>query len=325
MIAVASLTELARHTPGHRVAVACGVFDGVHRGHQKIFQGLLQLAAREKALPVVMTFDPHPRAVLSPDDAPSLLTTNEQRLGLFEQQGVKAAVVLPFTRHLAEQTPGEFVDEQLLKPDVHLVGICVGEQWRFGARGTGGLAFLRTAGRQHGFTVAGIPEFLWYGKPVSSTRIRQAVLSRRLHTAAAMLGRPHTVHGEIVRGKGIGHSRLGCPTANVRIAGQLLPPDGVYAVHATLRACGAAERESAAQVAIAYVGRAPTFGDCQPSCPTVEVHLLNPQPDLYGRQLDVAFIRFLRNDRKFSSVEALAAQIRCDIDAVHRMMASSPK
>jgi riboflavin kinase/FMN adenylyltransferase len=320
MIVVSSLKDLAAHDVTG-IAVACGVFDGVHRGHQLVMKRLRRLARRLDAVPVVLTFDPHPRKVLDPAGAPSLLTTTQQKLCLLERFGAQAAVVMTFTPELAQLAPQVFLREHLVPAGVDVKGICVGEGWRFGARGAGDVAFLHRAGEALGFEVASVPQVSWYGKPVSSTRIRELLGAGRLRAAERLLGRPYAVFGSVVPGKGLGGKELGCPTANLSVGDLLLPPDGVYAVCTGWRCC-APPPQSRPRDGIAYIGNAPTVSSSRPERPPVlEVHLFDVSGDFYGHDLEVEFLDFLRTDRRFPTLQALARQVKADIADAKRVCA----
>jgi riboflavin kinase/FMN adenylyltransferase len=312
MIAEISLHELRTRHPGFdRVAVACGVFDGVHRGHQQILAALQELATRTNATPVVLTFEPHPRTVLKPEHAPPRLTTRDQKLRLLARHGAKGVVVIPFTREFAFLSPGAFIHECLLVPNMELTGVCVGDRWRFGAYGHGDVHFLERAGEREGFDLVDVPEFRWYGKAISSTRIRHMVSHGRLQTAARLLGRPYSICGEVVPGRGVGDKELHCPTANLMLTNLLLPPAGVYAARGEIidkngETTGLAD-------GIAYAGHAPTFGAHAHQSPVLEFHFFDRHDNLYGRDLEVHFLEFIRPDHKFPSVDALARQQQADI------------
>ena len=320
-----SLQELARDRRFRRVAVACGVFDGVHRGHQAIIDALHNIAEKTSSASVVLTFEPHPRAVLSPGTPPPRLTTPTQKLRLLSRTGVHAAVVLEFTPELAGLHPAGFVTEYLRGPGFEVTAVCVGSTWRFGARGTGDVEFLRRSGRKHGFQVVSVPEFHWYGQPVSSTRIREAVSAGRVRKAARMLGRPYSVHARVVRGRGMGEKALQCPTANLLTTHLLLPPPGVYAARARIYSPPAEQteqvdlRESATRDAVAYIGSAPTFHPCgTPPRQTLEVHLFNFKRDLYEKELEVDFLEFIRSEKQFEQPGNLAEQVQRDCRAAQR-------
>jgi len=322
MITAPALSDLAAGGV-QKVALACGVFDGVHRGHQHVLTQSLELAERTGALPVVLTFDPHPRRVLDPHNAPLLLTDTQQKLCLFRRYGMEATVLLHFTPELAALGPSQFLERHLTASGIRLAGVCVGMGWRFGARGAGNVSFLRQAGEAHDFEVVSVEELLWYGKPVSSTRIRQALESGRLRAAERMLGRPYALCGPVVPGRGLGAGRFDCPTANLSVADRLLPPDGVYAARAgTL--CEAGPAGSRRRDGVAYVGTAPTVAPEGSAQRVLEFHLFDTTEDLYGRSLEVEFLARLRPDRRFVSLDALAAQMKADIARAREICRQHP-
>lgn len=317
MLAAASLAELHELAGATDVVVACGVFDGVHCGHQSIMRELASLALRCRALPVVVTFDPHPRAILHPHAVPALLSSAQQKLRWFREHGVAGVVCLPFSPAMAALAPRDFLTRHLLSPQVKVHGVCVGCGWRFGAHGGGNTELLAAFGAELGFETVCVPELIYYGEPVSSTRIRRALSHGNLPLAARMLGRNYAVEGLVEHGKGLGGKELKCPTANVDTTGKVIPPYGVYAVRAVVSPELAAESPTAWGGA-AYIGMAPTLpeADGRPARqPRLEVHLFDFQGDLYGRCLEVEFTEFVRPDRVFPSVAELRRQL--DVDLAH--------
>ncbi len=298
-----SLSEpMPEIAPRHGVAaVAVGVFDGVHLGHQAIFRHALDAAAGTGA--AALTFEPHPLAVIAPDKAPPRLTTARQRRDLILHSGIAEVVTVRFDEALRLHTAEAFLDElKRIFPDLRRVA--VGPNWRFG-RGRGGdAATLNAYGAGHGFSTELVQAVQHRGSPVSSTRLREAIAARDFPEAAAMLGREYEVAGTVVRGDGRGGT-IGFPTANIGEIAQLLPPPGVYACRATLH--GTPHR------AVANYGSKPTYGP--DGKPVLEVHLLDFSGDLYGAPLSVGAFRFLRDERKFDSVAALKAQIAADCEA----------
>ena len=310
MITVDSMCSLCGRLKGRRVAVACGVFDGLHRGHQCIIAALRRLCDETGAVPAILTFDPHPLAILAPGKEPARLTTRSQQLELFAAQGIEATVTVPFSLEVANLSPQGFLDAHLHVDCLELAGICVGSSWRFGAGGTGDVAFLEAAGARYGFTVMSVGERQWYGKAISSTRVRQAIVAGQLGKAARLLGRPHAVWGHVIHGKGMGVKRLHCATANLLATRLLLPPNGVYAARARI----APERgPSILRPGIAYIGHAPTLDPEHKAPRMLEFHFFEPQQDLYGQQLEVVFEQSIRPDRCLPSVAALRAQVKADI------------
>ncbi len=212
------------------VLLAAGFFDGVHRGHQAIIRKIVSAARRERGAAWVMTFDTHPRKVLFPMAAPRLLTSTPHKLRLLKALGVHGCIVIPFTRSLARLAPKAFITMlALAAPALHQ--IVIGRNWTFGRQGRGTPAMLKALAPCFGFKVTVIPPVRWHGTVVSSTRIRTAVLAGRLAEAAGMLGRPFSLLGTVIPGRGLGR-KLGIPTANLNPHNEVAPPDGVYIVRA---------------------------------------------------------------------------------------------
>ena len=320
MITATSIHELNELYCLDKVVLACGVFDGVHRGHRRILETLLKLAEETGAAPVTVTFDPHPRAVLMPENPPRPLTVREQKLRLLKELGIAATVFLPFSRAMAALDPNAFVETNLLPPDVTVCGICVGAGWRFGSRGSGDTVLLSRIGRHWGFKVNSVSELALYGKPVSSTRIRAAVTEGKLSLARRLLGRPYSVFGHVAHGQGLGETEFHCPTANLMDEQIVLPPCGVYVARGRVF-----DGDSMlTRDGIVYVGNAPTLrGPAVPSvAPIVELHLFELHQDLYGKAVEVEFLEFLRADQVFRSRAALSRQIQRDIAKAHQILAA---
>jgi riboflavin kinase/FMN adenylyltransferase len=298
----------------HRVVAALGVFDGVHLGHRRVISQTVALAEKLGAEPIVVTFRPHPREVLFPDQAPALLSTDRQKVRLLGKLGVRAVVFLEFTPAFAHLGPAAFVQRYLAVADPAFVGLCVGSDWRFGHQGEGTVDLLDDLGRQHGFEVETAQELAEGRELISSTRIRAAVAAGNLALAAELLGRPYSVQGTISHGKGLGDKTFGCPTANVDEPRVLLPPNGVYAAVARL-----ADDEGHLP-GIVYVGRAPTMGTDAHPRPVVELHLFDYSGDLYGSTVEVEFHEFLRGDRVFADREELRAQIQRDVARARKIL-----
>jgi riboflavin kinase/FMN adenylyltransferase len=296
---------------GRPLALAIGFLDGVHLGHQAVIRAAREAARGLGGEAWVLTFDPHPAQVLRPEAAPALLTDTPSRLRRIAALDVDGCVLLPFTRELAALEPADFVRDLAARAPT-LATVAVGANWRFGRGAAGDVEFLRAAGPRHGFTVCVAAPVRWRGEPVSSTRVREAVASGRFDDAAGMLGRPYSVEGEVVRGRGVGRG-LGFATANVRPAKVLLPPPGVFAIRARL----GGELLAGA----AYLGTRPTFGDA--GDPLLEAHLFGVDRDLYGERIEVFFHRHLRGDRRFAGPDALRAQIASDVEAAREALAGS--
>ena len=300
---IGAANELQRD--GRGVCLAIGVFDGVHLGHQHIIRQTLEDARRQGALAVVLTFDRHPNAVVAPERMPSLIQTLPQKLRAVAALGVDAALVIPFDLAFSRQTGREFV-LHLARELAPLRSICVGADFVFGHRRSGQVALLETLGTELQFTVHGLAAVMLHGQVVSSTRIREFIQAGQLTAAGEMLGRPYALAGRVVTGDGLGW-QLGFPTANLDTAGLCLPPNGVYAGRARVRA-------QAYRVAL-NIGCRPTLGSPTPVL-RVEAHLLDYQGDLYGQGLEIELGDRLRAEKKFDSTADLSAQIARDLEGV---------
>ncbi|MBQ7721342.1 MAG: riboflavin biosynthesis protein RibF [Kiritimatiellae bacterium] len=308
MLSVSSLGDLlARKGP---LFLAAGFFDGVHVGHVRILSAAVENAHKAGGEAWVLTFDRHPRAILSPSSAPRLLSSTSLRLELMAETGVDGACVLPFTEALAGTPPDDFAKALLSGGAV--AEVHCGENWRFGACAAGTPASMDRVARAYGARVAVEPSVIHDGAPVSSSRIRTAVADGDLASARAMLGRGHIVRAEVVHGRGEAR-RLGLPTANLDTSCCVLPPAGSYAVRVGIPGAGT-------YLGVGGVGFRPTFPGARPDEPQLEVHVLDFDGDLYGKTLDVAFVCKIRDEMRFPSGEALFAQIRQDIEAARAIL-----
>ena len=302
---------------GHRnapawsaAAIAIGNFDGVHLGHRALIARARELAAANDAVTVALTFDPHPSALLQPARAPQLLTSIERRIELLGEAGVDAVVVEPFTHELAGIAPNAFVDDLVIFA-LRARAIVVGYDFSYGQGRTGTIDALRAHGIHAGIEVAVVPAVTVDGEIAASTRIRNHLRAGELERAERMLGRPWDVDGEVVHGAERGRA-IGVPTANIAPEVDLAIAPGIYAV--TLAVEG-----GPALPAVASLGTNPTFVDAGQL--VLEVHVLDFAGDLYGRRVRTTFLARLRDELKFDSVDALIAQIRCDIDQARTMFA----
>jgi riboflavin kinase/FMN adenylyltransferase len=302
--------ELIRLLPGRRLgwpapAVAVGNLDGVHRGHQALVAAVLEEARVRRGTAAVLTFEPHPSRILSPERALTTLTTLDQKAEILSTLGIERVAVLEFTRALAALGAEEFAREILLGT-LEARSVVVGSNFRFG-RGRGGDAqALAALGQRLGFEVRVVEPVLDEGRPVSSTRIREAIESGAVDRAARMLGRSYFLDGRVVEGDRRGRT-LGFPTANLEPENATLPARGVYACW-----CRPLEGPPPRELrpAAVNVGRRPTF---EGERTTVEAHLLDFSGDLYGRRLRLEFVERLRPEQRFAGPEALRAQIQADV------------
>lgn len=290
-----------KHVRIGRSAVAIGVFDGVHRGHLAILKRAVAEARRRKLRSVALTMDPHPSEVLRPDRPVPLLYSPEHRIELLRTLGFGTVVVLKFDRALARIPAADFAREILAKR-LGARAIWVGTNFKFGRGAEGNADFLRRHPDLRGCAVRAVRPVLWGGRPVSSSRIRQAVTAGRLEAASELLGRPYSLFGTVVRGDARGR-QLGFPTLNLDLDHDLLPPPGVYAVRA--------RRGAKRYPGVLHLGPRPTFGS---AAFRAECHLLEaPGRSLYGARFELVPVKLLRAVRRFPDAGALIAQIRRDV------------
>lgn len=292
------IEELAR-APGP-LHLALGVFDGVHLGHQAVIGQALAARERQGGSCGVLTFDPYPIRVLFPEKAPRrLLASLDHKAEILAALGVDFMLALPFDRERAAQPAEDFVRE-IAAAGVKTVA--VGIDWRFGRGRQGDAAVLAGLAGELGFRLEALPPVMMDGERISSTRIRQAIRDGNLDNAARMLGRPYTIEGRVVEGQRLGRT-IGFPTANVSYGEEEFPPDGVWAVRArvgTRRFLG-----------VANLGVRPTVdGENR----ALEVHLFDFAGELYGEVLEVEFVRHLRGEVRFESLDALKGQIARDAE-----------
>jgi riboflavin kinase/FMN adenylyltransferase len=297
-------------------ALAVGNFDGVHRGHQALVALAVRDARAEGGTSVVLTFDPHPSRVLSPDRAPASLMSLDQKAEILSSLGVDRLAVLPFTIELSRREPEDFAREVLQRALGARV-VVVGSSFRFGRDRAGDLATLRRLGDDLGFRVHGLRPVIARGGPISSTRIREALSRGAVDAARDFLGRRFFVDGVVVKGEGRGR-RIGIPTANLDVVNETVPGGGVYACWCRVLD-GGSRGTGETRPAAVNVGRRPTFGG---GVMTVEAHLLDFEGELYGRTLRVEFQERLREERAFPGVEALVAQIRSDLGEARRVLSA---
>jgi len=311
VIAVVHLLRSLAEVPADigPTAVVIGNFDGVHLGHQHVVRRARELATPHDLTLVAVTFDPHPMAVLRPEHAPVTLTTIQQRAELLARAGADAILALPFDRDMAGWDPDEFA-RRVLVDALHAAVCVVGANFRYGSRAAGDVGSLTAFGGEHGFTVEGIP--LDGGPQVwSSTYIRTCLASGDVAGAAEALGRPYSVRGVVVRGDQRGRE-MGFPTANVPADGETaVPPDGVYAGWLT-RHSGPDASDEPLPAAIS-VGTNPTFDGVVGR--RVESYVLDRTDlELYGVDVEVAFVERLRGMEAFASIEELIKQMTADVE-----------
>jgi riboflavin kinase/FMN adenylyltransferase len=280
-----------------------GNFDGVHLGHRRILERVVA-RARESGRPsFAITFEPHPMAVLRPDQAPRRIQTLRQKEEAIEAIGVETLLVVPFTRDLSLMEPEEFV-RTLLRDRLGASEILVGAHFAFGRGKRGDLALLARLGAECGFSASAVDEVVVDGAPVSSTRIRRALERGAIGEANAMLGRAYELDGLVARGDRLGH-QIGVPTINLEPENELPPVDGVYVTEIEIRSFGRRFPS------VSNIGRRPTLYEDYAT--TIETYVLDFSADVYGERVRLFFLERLREERKFPSMMDLKAQIQNDV------------
>jgi riboflavin kinase / FMN adenylyltransferase len=293
-----------------------GVFDGVHRGHQRIVHRGAEIA-RGRNLPlVVLTFDPHPDEIIKPGSHPPVLTTPRRQAALLARLGADVVCTLPFSVDISRQSPEEWV-RVVLSERLRAAAVVVGENFRFGFKAAGDVALLAQLGEKYDFTAEGVPLLIVDGVTISSTHIRERLTAGDVAGAAAALGRPHRMEGVVVRGHLRGRE-LGFPTANLETPPHTATPaDGIYAGWLTSLALDGSE--AGRWPAAISVGTNPTFGGGER---TVEAYALDRDDlDLYGVHAAIDFTARLRGNDRFDSIDALVAQMREDVNQARALTA----
>lgn len=298
-------------TPYPKAVITIGNFDGVHIGHQALFHETIARADAIGGTSIAMTFEPHPIRLLKGGSPPPLITLHEQKIELISRSGLDLLICVPFTHAFAAIGAKAFVEEILIKK-IGMTAMVVGEDYSYGRNREGNLKMLQADAIRLGFEVVVVPGIPFIGEPterISSTRIRELVMNGELSASQKMLGRHYQVRGTVVRGRNRGGKLLGFPTANINLQDALRPKNGVYAV--------TVECLDRLFKGVVNIGYSPTFEDHQF---TVEVHLLDFDGDLYGKKIRVNFVQRIRDEKKFSGIEALANQIRKDTDEARELI-----
>lgn len=288
--------------------VTIGNFDGLHVGHRRIMQRVCEIARADGLHACVLTFDPHPAAILAPHKAKLQMMTPALRVAGLKALGIDTVLLLPFSHEFARMTPAEFVDQVLVR-GLGAKKILVGQDFRFGHKQSGDIETLRSLGAVSGFDVEPMGAVLLRGERVSSTAIRQHLLRGEVSRACRLLGHPYTLIGSVVSGQGIG-SKQTVPTLNLAAENQLLPAAGVYVTQT--RECLSKRKWKS----ITNVGTRPTF-DGQGT--TVETFLLDAFDGITPERIEVEFLRWIRAERRFDSPELLKAQIFKDVGVANRL------
>lgn len=286
-----------------------GNFDGVHLGHQAIFRKVVERAHSTNGTSIAFTFEPHPLKVLAPERSPRLLNTFHAKMKLIESSGIQVVVCADFTREFAEQNPEEFA-KSVLVDKIGVREVYVGYDYAFGRGREGSIASLKAMGESYGFFVGVVEAVQVNGTIVSSSLVRDLVSDGRVDEAPRYLGRFYSIEGNVVHGSSRGHT-LGFPTANIHTANELIPAFGVYAVRAIV---GGNMLDGAASI-----GVRPTFGNGPVS---IEVFLFDYNGDLYGKHIEVLFIKRLRPELKFPDAESLVRQMHRDVEDAKTVLAA---
>lgn len=290
----------------NEIRTGCGVvtignFDGVHLGHRDIIARVLEAKGRlEGATSVLITFNPHPAEILYPSRNISLLTDMDKKLEILERLGLDAVLVIEFTLEFARQDPRDFVSDVLLP--LKTKELFIGHDFAFGKGRAGNVDFLVREGKRFGFAVHEVPQINLGGERIGSSRVRELIVSGEVEQAEMLLGRPHSLRGEVVKGAGRGKP-IGFPTCNIHKPEETTPSPGVYATRTVVR--------GVAYDSATHVGRVPTFDRDDFS---IETHLFGFEGDALGERIEIMFIKKLRGTVKYPSVEALVNQIKIDCD-----------
>lgn len=285
-----------------------GNFDGVHLGHQAIFRMVIERARKKKGTSIVFTFEPHPLSVIAPERAPRRLTPFKDKVNLIRDFGIDVVICANFTNEFARIRAEDFARDILCKK-IGVKEVFIGSNYQFGRGRKGSPELLEEVGRECGFTVTIVPEIKKDDIIISSSTIRTYIAKGKVEEASRFLGRDYSVEGVVIEGAKRGKRLLHIPTANIATSNELLPKDGVYAVRVNL---GGKIYDGAANI-----GLNPTFREKKLS---FEVHILDFDGEILGETLRVSFVKRIRNEVKFSSIEKLAAQMRRDIEEVKKIL-----
>ncbi len=306
-----------------KIAVAIGIFDGVHRGHQMLIKSMVKEAKHLKAKAVVITFFPHPAHVLCPDLSLPYLMSLQYRLALLQELGVDAVLVIRFNKRFARIDPHYFI-KKILVQRLHVQSIFVGEDFRFGRNRSADVTLFEQLAQGYGYRMHAVKALKQGGKVISSSRLRRLIPQGQLSEAQKLLGRPVSILGHVVHGSARGEL-LGYPTANVHYESALLPPQGVYAVRVVWK--------NKTLYGMANLGIRPSFKSRKPASPAglakggsggpkvhLEVHVFDFNVNLYGQEVLVEFLQRIRDEKAFPSKEDLICQIRQDEKTIRRLL-----
>lgn len=298
----------------HDCVSTVGNFDGIHVGHQQIVERVVRLAREASVPPVVITFDPHPLAIISPDRVPARILTTAQKAEILEGMGVEALLVIPFTPELSRMPAADFAKE-LFVDALKIRHLLVGRDFHFGAGRKGDVALLQAMGKDQGFEVTPIDDVTVRGIRVSSSIVRDAIRKGALHVVRITLGRDHFIDGVVETGRRLGR-KLGVPTVNLAPDNELFPESGVFVTSSTFDSFGRAFPS------VTNIGVRPTLYENYGR--TIESHVLDFHANVYGDRVRLTFHRLLRRERQFESALELSAQIQQDIQHAHQFFEGRP-
>jgi riboflavin kinase/FMN adenylyltransferase len=285
-----------------------GNYDGVHLGHQKILSAVVKKAAEIRGTSMVMTFEPHPVKVISPERNIKLLTTTEEKARLIESMGIHVLLLINFNKEFSSMHPDDFINELLVKT-LHVREVIIGDHYTFGRHKKGTIDLLKKQGKLFGFGVQAVRNVMVHGNTVSSSAVRSLLQKGAVSEASKYLGRAYSIEGSVVRGKGRGQNLLHIPTANITTPVEIAPREGVYAVRVTIRGI--------MYNGVANIGKNPTFGNESVS---YEVHLFSFSGNLLGENIRIHFIDRIRGERTFPDAQSLEKQIRDDIEFAKQIL-----
>lgn len=305
MKVINSLEEIKK--PFSKAVITIGNFDGVHLGHQSLFQKVKERAKIIKGTSIVITFEPHPVKVLTGKHIP-LITPLPRKLELIAAQGIEVTICLPFTKEFSQISAEEFVKEILIKK-IGMKEIVIGYNYTFGRKREGNVELLKILGEKLGFKVHVIEPVMINGQIVSSSLVRELITAGQVDKVKDFLSRYYQVAGKVIPGHGRGSRLLGIPTANLSLINEVFPKPGVYAVEVIY--------QKNRYQGVANIGFNPTFGN---NTLSVETHILDFNENIYDKTIKLNFIKRLRDEKKFKNVQDLATQIKKDIEVARKIL-----
>ncbi|MCX6380352.1 MAG: bifunctional riboflavin kinase/FAD synthetase [Armatimonadetes bacterium] len=307
MNVIYGLSAITQAFPASTVAI--GTFDGVHIGHQAIVRTAIEDAQRHQRPALIFTFDRHPAELIAPERVPGYLTTPSQRIRLLSELNPSSVIIAHFDMALSQLSPDDFV-QGILKEKLNAQAIVVGKNFLFGQGRSGDVAYLERERERFGYRLYDLDAVEADGEPASSTRIRELLRQGEIAQAERILGHPYYLAGEVVKGQQLGRT-LGFPTANLSLeVRQVVPLDGIYAVQVTLG-------DGRVLNGACSIGNRPTIEDAGHS---IETYLLDFDEDIYGRKMEIRFVKRLREERKYDSLDALVGQIERDVSQAREIL-----